>query len=148
MIDDTDRLIINQMQGDFPLTERPFAVVAATLGLDEADLITRLERLLADGVLSRFGPMFDAERLGGHTTLAAMAVPAERVDEVAAAVNAFPEVAHNYLRDHTLSMWFVISAESPARVAEVLTEVQAATGLPVHDMPKLCEFRLHLRLEA
>jgi DNA-binding Lrp family transcriptional regulator len=148
MLDDTDRLIVNQLQNGFPIAERPFAVVGAMLGLEEEELISRLQRLKANGVLSRFGPLFNAERLGGHTTLAAMAVPAERVDEVAATVNAFPEVAHNYLRDHTLSMWFVVSAETAAQVQAVLTEVQARTGITAHDMPKLREFHLRLRLEA
>ncbi len=148
MLDDTDRLIVNQLQTGFPIAERPFAVVAAMLGLDEEELIARLQRLRADRVLSRFGPLYNAERLGCHTTLAAMAVPPERVDDVAGIVNAFPEVAHNYLRDHTLSMWFVVSAEAPARVAAILGEIQARTGIAVHDLPKLREFHLNLRLEA
>ena len=148
MLDATDRLIVNHLQAGFPIAERPFAVVAAMLDLDEEELIARLQRLRADGVLSRFGPLYNAERLGGHTTLAAMAVPADRVDAVAAVVNAFPEVAHNYLRDHALSMWFVVSAESAARVGAVLTEIQARTGIPVHDLPKLREFHLRLRLDA
>lgn len=147
-MDQIDRAVVNRLQEGFPIAERPFAVVAAELGIDEEDLLTRLRRLRTGGVLSRFGPLYNAERLGGHTTLAALAVPPERVEEVAAVVNAFPEVAHNYLRDHALSMWFVVTAESRARVAAVLTEVQARTGLAVHDLPKLREFHLRLRLEA
>ena len=77
-----------------------------------------------------------------------MAVPAERFDDVAAIVNSFPEVAHNYAREHELNMWFVVAAESRARVDAVLTEVQARTGLPVYDMPKQREFHVCLRFEA
>ncbi|MBX6366892.1 MAG: AsnC family transcriptional regulator, partial [Rhodospirillales bacterium] len=109
MIDATDRRIIDALQGGFPLTERPYADAAAALGIEEAELLSRLERLLAEGVLSRFGPLYNAERLGGAVTLAAMAVPRERFEEVAALVNAHPEVAHNYERDDALNMWFVVA---------------------------------------
>jgi DNA-binding Lrp family transcriptional regulator len=147
-MDDIDRAIVNALQGGFPLTRRPFADAAAPLGLTEAELIERIGRMRADGVLSRFGPMVNADRFGGHNTLVAMAVPDDRFDDVAAIVNGFPEVAHNYARDHTLNMWFVVAAESRARVDAVLTEVQARTGLAVYDMPKQREFHVGLRFEA
>ena len=147
-MEDTDRRIINALQGGFPLTRRPFADAAAPLGLSEDELIARIRRLREDGVLSRFGPMYNADRFGGHNTLVAMVVPADRFDEVAGIVNSFPEVAHNYARDHALNMWFVVAAESRARVDAVLTEVQALTGLVVYDMPKLREFHVGLRIEA
>lgn len=148
MIDALDRRIIDALQGGFPLTERPYADAAAALGIQEAELLARLERLLAEGVLSRFGPLYNAERLGGAVTLAAMAVPRERFEEVAALVNAHPEVAHNYERDDALNMWFVVAAERPERVAEVLEEIARETGLQVLDLPKRTEFFLELRLAA
>lgn len=147
-MDKTDRAIINSLQGGFPICERPFAMAAAELGLTEAELIARIERLLADGVLTRFGPLWHAERLGGTLSLCAMAVPVDRFDEVAATVNAFPEVAHNYARDHALNMWFVIATDTIPRKDDVLTEVQARTGLEVFDMPKIEEFFVGLRFEA
>lgn len=145
-MDALDRRIINGLQGGLPVAERPYAAAAARLGLEEAELIGRLERLLKDGVLSRFGPLYDAEKMGGGLTLAAMAVPAARFDEVAETVNAFPEVAHNYERSHRLNMWFVVATEDPARIQDVLEEIETATGLPVLNMPKLEEFFLELRL--
>jgi siroheme decarboxylase len=147
-MDDIDRRLVNALQGGFPICDRPYAEVGGRLGLDEDDLIARLERLLADGVLSRFGPMYDALRLGGGLTLAAMAVPEDRFDEVAAAVNGFPEVAHNYQRSHELNMWFVVATERADRIAAVLLSIQAATGLPVLDLPKIEEYFLELRLSA
>ena len=100
-------------------------------------------------MLSRFGPMYHAERLGGGLTLAALAVPPERFDEVAALVNAHPEVAHNYERDHALNMWFVARHGAARRTSSrVLAEISAETGLVVHDMPKLEEFFVGLRFEA
>lgn len=148
MIDAIDRRIIDSLQGGFPLTERPYADAAAALGIEEAELLARLERLLAEGVLSRFGPLYNAERLGGAVTLAAMAVPQERFEEVAELVNAHPEVAHNYERDDALNMWFVVAAERPERVTEVLEEITRETGLEVLDLPKRTEFFLELRLAA
>lgn len=147
-MDDTDRTIVNALQGGFPLSETPFADAAQALGLTSEQLITRLRVMTEQGVLSRFGPMYNADRFGGHNTLVAMSVPADRFDEVAEIVNSFPEVAHNYQRDHHLNMWFVVAAESRERVTRVLTEVQDRTGLPAHDMPKLTEFHIGLKFEA
>jgi DNA-binding Lrp family transcriptional regulator len=147
-MDDIDRRLINALQGGLPICARPYAEVGRRLGLDEDDVIARLERLLEDGVLSRFGPMYDAERLGGGLTLAAMTVPEERFEEVAAVVNGFPEVAHNYERTHALNMWFVLATERPERIAEAVREIEAATGLGVVDLPKLEEYFLELRLSA
>ena len=147
-MDDSDRRLINALQGGFPIADRPYAEVGERLGLAEHDVLARLARLLAAGVLSRFGPMYDAERLGGGLTLAAMAVPEDRFDEVAAIVNAFPEVAHNYRRTHELNMWFVLATERPERIREVIAAIAAATDLSVIDLPKLEEYFLELKLSA
>lgn len=145
-MDALDRKIVNALQGGFPVAERPYAEAAARLGVSEATLIERLRGLLEQKVLSRFGPLYDAERLGGGLTLAAMAVPEARFEAVAETVNAFPEVAHNYQRDHRLNMWFVVATERPEQVPAVLAEIEAATGLPVLNMPKREEYFLELRL--
>jgi siroheme decarboxylase len=147
-MDDLDRRIINGLQGGFPITDRPFAEISRQLGLDEDDLITRIERLCAGGCLSRFGPMYDADRLGGGTCLAAMAVPEDRYEEVAAQVNAHPEVAHNYARSHALNMWFVLAAETSDRIDLVLNEIAMETGFAVYGMPKLEEFFVGARFDA
>jgi DNA-binding Lrp family transcriptional regulator len=128
------------------VSEQPYADAAAGLGLTEDELLARLQGLIDSGTLSRFGPLYDAERLGGAVTLAAMAVPEAVFDEVAGKVNAHSEVAHNYARAHAFNMWFVVATETPARVAEVLRDIEAETGLAVYDMPKLREFYIGLRL--
>jgi DNA-binding Lrp family transcriptional regulator len=92
--------------------------------------------------------MYDAERLGGAVTLAAMQVPAERFDAVAAEVNAFREVAHNYEREHALNMWFVLATETPDEIPGVVDAIAAQTGCTVYDMPKLEEYYIGLRLRA
>ncbi len=147
MMDAVDRRIVNGLQGGFPIAERPFAEAAAKLDLTEDVLIARLGRLLAEGRLSRFGPLYNAERLGGAVTLAAMAVPEAEFDRVAEVVNAHPEVAHNYARDHALNMWFVISADRPQYIDEAIEAIEEESGLTVYEMPKLEEFTIGLRFE-
>ena len=145
MMDATDRLIVNALQGGFPVCETPFAAVADDLGIAEQDLIDRIGAMTRDGVLSRFGPLYHAERMGGAQTLAAMQVPGDRFDAVAEQVNAHPEVAHNYARDHDLNMWFVIASDDPAAIDRVIGAIAAETGLEVYDMPKEEEFFIGLR---
>jgi len=147
-MDEIDRRIINSLQDGFPLSSRPYAEVAKALGLEEGVLLQRLQVLLADNVLTRFGPLFNAEAMGGGLTLAAMKVPESRFEAVAAIVNSFPEVAHNYAREHALNMWFVVATERPEEVQEVLEAIADGTGLEVFDMPKSEEFSLSLRFEA
>ena len=147
-LDAADRRILNSLQHGFPLCPRPYASAAATLGLGEEELIERLKVLLEEKLLSRFGPLYDAERLGGAVTLAALAVPEARYEEVTALVNSFPEVAHNYARDHSLNMWFVVAAERPGRIAEVLDEIEAGCGLKPINLPKEEEYFLELKLEV
>ncbi len=145
-MDELDRAMVNVLQGGLPICERPYAEVAARLGTNEAGLIRRLEALLADGTLSRFGPMYHAERMGGALTLCAMQVPEHDFDAVADKVNAFPEVAHNYARGHAFNMWFVLATEDPTRIEQVIGEIETVTGLRVCNMPKLEEFYVGLKL--
>lgn len=147
-LDSTDRAIVNLLQAGVTVCERPFDVAARELGLDETTLIERLRSLLERGVLTRFGPMFDAERLGGAFTLCAMCVPSECFDEVSELVNAYPEVAHNYERDHAFNMWFVIAADRPERIDAVVADIVQRTGIDVLNLPKLEEFFVGLRLDV
>ena len=145
-MDATDRRIIDALQGGFPVCAEPFAAAAAPLGVSGEALIERIDALLADGTLTRFGPLFDAEQLGGAFTLAAMQVPAERFDAVAAIVNGFPEVAHNYAREHALNLWFVVATATKAGIDEALARIESATGLAVLAFPKEREYFVELKL--
>jgi DNA-binding Lrp family transcriptional regulator len=147
-MDELDRAIINRLQGGFPLCARPYAAAAAALGSDEATLIARIGALLEEGTLSRFGPLFDAERLGGAFTLCALSVPAEDFERVAALVNAHPEVAHNYERAHAFNMWFVLGTQRREDIARVIAAIEAETGLAVYDFPREAEYFIELRLAA
>jgi len=137
---------INLFQGGFPLTERPFSHIADLLDTTEADLIQLVQQLLEDKIISRFGPFYNADRLGGAFTLAAMQVPESRFEEVTNCINSKDAVAHNYKREHQLNMWFVIAADKPSGIAECIGSIEQATGLQVFDFPKLQEFYLGLKL--
>ena len=147
-MDDIDRHIINSLQDGFPICDAPYQQLAEQMGLTEQTLITRLQALLDSGTLTRFGPLYHAERMGGALTLAALTAPAERVDEVAGIINAFPEVAHNYARNHALNIWFVIATEAPGQIQDVITAIEQQTGLAVYNMPKINEYFVGLKLEA
>ena len=147
-MDDIDRAIINTLQTGFPICDSPYQKVAESLALTESELLNRLEKLLASGVLTRFGPLYNAEQLGGALTLAAVKAPAERFDEVAALINAFPEAAHNYARNHDLNIWFVLATETPEQLTKALEKIAAQTGLKVYNMPKIKEYFVNLQLEA
>lgn len=147
-MDAVDRAIVNQLQGGFSVCERPYAEAAVKLGLTEDELMQRLDALLENGTLTRFGPMYHAERLGGALTLAAMQVPAQDFERVTGIVNGFPEVAHNYAREHAFNMWFVLATEAPERIEAVIGEIEQAAGYRVYNMPKLEEFYVGLRFEA
>lgn len=148
MLDATDRKIINALQGGFPVCARPFAAAANDIGLEEDDLLERITRLKETGILSRFGPMFNAEAMGGAFCLCAMAVPGERFDKVVTQVNAHGEVAHNYERGHELNVWFVLGSDDPARIEDVIGEIEAETCLEVHAFPKEHEFFIGLKVDA
>ncbi|MGD9954115.1 MAG: Lrp/AsnC family transcriptional regulator [Burkholderiales bacterium] len=143
-----ERDIVNRLQGGFPLAPRPFAEAAAALGTDEATLIAALERMLDEGTLTRFGPMYDVEKMGGAFTLCAMRVPQAEVERVAALVNAHPEVAHNYERAHEFNLWFVVAADAHEAIAPLLAAIEAETGHPVLDLPREREYFIELRLAA
>lgn len=142
----SDAMLIDRLHGGLPLTDRPFADAAAAIGTSEDELIERLRGLLAEGVLSRFGPLYQIERAGGRFVLAAIAVPEARFEAVTEKVNAHPEVAHNYRRAHALNMWFVVAAESPQAADAVLAAIEAETSLPVLAFPKEREYFVGLRL--
>ncbi len=145
-MDELDRKIINVLQSGFPLSREPYAEVAAQMGITETELITRLQCLLDNKTLSRFGPMYDAQKMGGSFSLVAIKVPEEDFDAVAEVVNSYSEVAHNYQRDHKFNMWYVIATETPGQIAEVNREIEQRIGLKVFNFPKLAEYFVGLQL--
>lgn len=147
-MDKIDRNIINILQAGFPLSEEPYAEVAAQLGITETELLNRLSRLLNEKTLTRFGPMYDAQKLGGAFSLVAIQVPEDDFDNVTEVVNSYPEVAHNYQRDHDFNMWYVLATETSEQIDEVNRDIEQRTGLKVFNMPKLEEYFIGLQLRV
>lgn len=142
-LDKIDRRLLSDFQHGFPLVARPFAVLADRLGIDEVEVIERLRRLRQIGAVSRLGAVV-RPNAAGTSTLAAMAVPPEALESVAALVSAYPEVNHNYQRDHRLNLWFVVAADSRVRVEAVLAEITLRTGTAVLDLPMVQDFHIDL----
>ncbi len=135
--------LLNEFQRDFPLISAPFAEIAQRVGSDEATVLATLQRLQQDGAISRIGAVF-APRAVGASTLAALAVPPERLDAVAAQVSAHPGVNHNYEREHRYNLWFVATAADEAALAALLADIGATTGLPPIALPLVEEFHIDL----
>ena len=147
-MDQLDKNIINTLQYDFPVCDRPFAKLAETLNSTEDELINRVQAMLDSGLLTRFGPMYNAVNMGGALSLCAMKVPEDRFNEVTEQVNAFAEVAHNYQRDHEMNMWFVLATETQQELNNTLDAIENTTGISVYNMPKEKEFFVGLHFKA
>ncbi|WP_290819122.1 Lrp/AsnC family transcriptional regulator [Halovivax sp.] len=150
-LSERERAVVNAFQGGFPPVERPFEPAAAALrerGVDVAadELLETVADLDERGVLSRFGPLINAQEIGGAATLVATHAPENRFDEVVEAVNDRREVAHNYEREHPhLNVWFVLSVADADRVEPVLAEIEAETGQETYNLPKRREFRVEAK---
>lgn len=142
-----EREFINHFQGDFPLQERPFQLVADKLDSSEKMIIEIVKKLKQEKSISRFGPLYDAAAIGGGLTLAAIKVPEERYLEVTQTVNSYIEVAHNYRREHELNMWFVLATEKAEDLHKVIKSLERSTGLRVFNFPKQQEFYIGLWLK-
>jgi DNA-binding Lrp family transcriptional regulator len=147
-LSDFDRVLLNTMQSDFPLSSAPFDELATRLGCSANDVIMGVRSLLDRGVITRFGPLFNIEQLGGVFSLCALEVPEARFEEVAELVNAYPQVAHNYQREHRLNMWFVLATETAEELQRTFDDIVQQSGCPGLNLPKEKEFYVGLRLDA
>lgn len=141
--DATELSLIDRFQRDFPLAARPFALAGRSVALDEAATIGIFERLQAAGVISRIGAVVRPLTVGA-STLAAMRVPDERLEEVAAIVSAEPCVNHNYARTHAINLWFVVAGPDDAAVADAIARIEDASGLDVMRLPLVEAYHLDL----
>lgn len=142
----SDARLLDLIQRDFPSASRPYAELARRLAESggptaagrrpgEAEVYATVRRLREQGLIRRLGGIFDSRALGFHTTLAAAAVPPERLEEVAGQVSAYPEVTHNYAREGELNLWFTLVAPTLERATEVLRRLAGETGVAIHDFP-------------
>jgi DNA-binding Lrp family transcriptional regulator len=147
-LDPVDRNIINRLQDGFPICEHPYAAAAHALGIAECELLARLKRLLEANTLTRFGPLYNVEQAGGAFVLVAMSVPEADLERVVKIVNAMPQVAHNYQREHRFNLWFVLATATQAEIDTAVAQIEKRTGQTVYAMPKLREYFLELKLPA
>lgn len=138
-----DRRLLNEFQRDLPICARPYEAMAKRLDCDEELVLERLAQLQQRGFVSRVGPVFRANCLGA-STLAAMAVPPARLQQVATLVSSYPQVNHNYEREHEFNLWFVVTAGNAGDVADVIADVRRRTGLAVMDLPMNEAFHIDL----
>ncbi len=138
-----EKRLLDTWQKGFPLAPRPYAEIARKLGVSEALVLTILEKLREQGLISRVGPVFAPRRVGA-STLAAMAVPEEELERVAALVNSYEEVNHNYEREHHFNLWFVVTAADEEKLRQVLEELEARTGYSVMDLPLEAQYHIDL----
>ncbi len=138
-----EQRLLNEFQHGMPLTPNPYADIARQLGVYETTVLETLQRLQTEGVVSRVGAVFRPNRIGA-STLAAIAVPAAELEEVAAIVSEFAEVNHNYEREHHFNLWFVVVADDEDRLESVLAEIEERCGYPVLDLPLLNEYFIDL----
>jgi len=148
-IDDVDRAILNRIQSDFPMTQRPFLSIAENLDLSENEVIKRLEQLKKKGIIRRIGGNFVPEKLGFVSTLCAAKVPEDKIERFARTVNRYPGVTHNYQRDHNYNIWFTFIAQSMDEIKGNLEDISRETGVEaIINLPatKMYKIKAHFDL--
>ncbi|MDW7732853.1 MAG: AsnC family transcriptional regulator [Methanolobus sp.] len=147
-LDDTDKTILNTIQYDFPLDVHPFKKLGEELGISEEEVIMRLGRLHDEGAVRKIGPVINRSSIGGTSTLVAVNVPDDMVDEVAGYINEYPEVSHNYLRPDVYNVWFTLSAAREERIHEILNELKEKTDLEFINLPTKRLFKIGVRFNV
>ncbi|MGD2037935.1 MAG: AsnC family transcriptional regulator [Desulfobacterales bacterium] len=148
-IDDIDRDILNRIQSDFPITTRPYRTVAEDLGLSEKEVLKRVSRLKASGIIRRIGGNFSPEKLGFVSTLCAAKVPEDKIGQFAEVVNRYPGVTHNYRRENTFNIWFTFIAPSMDEISASLEQISARTGVTdILNLPATRVFKIRAEFKV
>ena len=128
-LDRKDRLILNEIQRNFPVTHRPFLSLARRLGMKEREILARVQKLKEAGIIRRIGASFSSNAVGFSSTLCAAKVPPKKVEEFVAVVNSYPGVTHNYEREGDYNIWFTLIAPSRREIERILGEIFRKTGI-------------------
>jgi len=148
-LDPTDSAILNRIQSDFPITSRPYLTVANELGLSEEEVLDRVARLKADGIIRRIGGNLVPGKLGFVSTLCAASVPADKIDLFAEIVNRYPGVTHNYQRDSTYNVWFTFIASSRDEIKKNLKQIAKDSGIDdILNLPATKVFKIRAEFEV
>lgn len=149
-LDSVDKEILNRIQGEFPLSENPYGDIGAEVGITADEVLIRVKRLKADGIVRKVGPFFDAKKMGHKSTLCAVDVPEEKIEETADIISAYVEVTHNYLRLGHPNIWFTLIARDAAEIERILAEISEKAGVgPIRNLPakKMFKIKVDLKLE-
>ena len=148
-MDAIDKKILNILQNEFPLEERPFLIVAGQCGISEDEAITRIRKMKEKGIIRRVGAVFDGVKLGRVSTLCAARVPEEKIDLFVQTVNANKGVTHNYRRDHAYNIWFTVSAPTALELESFLKDVKEKSGVTdILDMRAVRTFKINASFEV
>ena len=146
-IDDADKAILNRIQSDFPITSRPYRTIAEDLGLSEDEVLKRVSRLKASGIIRRIGGNFKPEKLGFVSTLCSAKVPEDKISQFAEVVNRYPGVTHNYRRENPFNIWFTFIAPSMDEIKANLEQITAETGVTdILNLPATRVFKIKGRV--
>jgi len=148
-IDDVDKAVLNRIQSDFPITSRPYRTIAEDLGLSEGEVLKRVSRLKASGIIRRIGGNFSPEKLGFVSTLCAAKVPEDKISQFAEVVNRYPGVTHNYRRENTFNIWFTFIAPKMDEINANLEQIAAETGVTdILNMPATRVFKIRAEFKV
>ncbi len=149
LMDADDRRLLNRIQSDFPVASQPFEAIGRELGMSEDEVLTRVRRLKASGLIRRIGGNFSPEKLGFVSTLCAARVPADEVDRFAEIVNRYPGVTHNYLRENSYNVWFTFIAPSMEEIETNLAAIRDATGVEaIMNLPATRVFKIRAKFDV
>ena len=148
-LDRVDLAILDAVQDDIPMTARPYAAIALRIGITESELLVRLKRLSENGIIRGISPVLESRHLGlSAATLVALHVPEEKIPSTAAIISSYPEVSHNFRREHYYPLWFTIAARNEERVGQVLAEILERTGIAKKDslnLPTVKKLKINVR---
>jgi len=148
-MDQTDRMILNEIQSDFPIVPQPYLELGKRLGLAEQEVLGRVKRLKTEGIIRRIGGNFSSGRLQFSSTLCAAKVPEEKMARFVEAVNSYPGVTHNYLRNHEYNVWFTFIAPTMAYIEDALEEISRSTGVQeIRNLPAVRTFKIKVDFEV
>ncbi|MBP1747481.1 MAG: putative transcriptional regulator, AsnC family [Deltaproteobacteria bacterium] len=144
-MDATDKQLLDMLQEEFPLTERPFADIGERIGIPGDEVRNRIEALKAHGYIRRIGPVLDAKTLGYHSLLCAAAVDPDIIEEVAKTVNAEPSVTHNYEREGELNLWFTVTMKTQKDIHRFLKDIEDTFSITIHRFSENKTFKIRTR---
>ncbi|WP_011393685.1 siroheme decarboxylase subunit alpha [Neomoorella thermoacetica] len=148
LLDQLDRRLLNLIQEEFPLVARPYQEIGCRLGLSEDEVIRKIRKLKTEGIIRRLGGVFELRQLGYTSTLCALKVPPGRLEEVAAVVNSFPGVTHNYLREHDYNMWFTLIGPDRRHLENVIRAIKERTGITeLLELPAERPFKIRVNFD-